>query len=143
MARLCVEPSSRPKDRRLTGSPASPIPLPPLVQGPGSSRPARNSRTLRHAMAVAVAAAWLPPAAACRSSLSSPGSPFAAPISIHVQRRAPLPCPNTSPLPQRSRLVVASAQFDFARGTVPRVSCFSHLISSLPFPSFTVMMTRT
>ncbi|PUZ71461.1 hypothetical protein GQ55_2G314800 [Panicum hallii var. hallii] len=64
-------------------------------------------------MAVAVAAAWLPPAAARRSSLSSPRSPFAAPISIHVPRRAPPPCP--SPLPQRSRLVVASAQFDFAR----------------------------
>ncbi|CAM0153027.1 unnamed protein product [Urochloa decumbens] len=66
-------------------------------------------------MAVAVAAAWLPPAAARRSSLSSPRSPFAAPISIHVPRRAPLPCPSPSPLPQRSRLVVVSAQFDFAR----------------------------
>ncbi|CAL5087449.1 unnamed protein product [Urochloa decumbens] len=66
-------------------------------------------------MAVAVAAAWLPPAAARRSSLSSPRSPFAAPISIHVPRRAPLPCPSHSPLPQRSRLVVVSAQFDFAR----------------------------
>ncbi|CAL5087450.1 unnamed protein product [Urochloa decumbens] len=69
-------------------------------------------------MAVAVAAAWLPPAAARRSSLSSPRSPFAAPISIHVPRRAPLPCPSHSPLPQRSRLVVVSAQFDFARAAV-------------------------
>ncbi|OEL12564.1 hypothetical protein BAE44_0026418 [Dichanthelium oligosanthes] len=65
---------------------------------------------------MAVAAAWLPPAAvARRSSLSSPLTPFAAPISIHVPRRAPSPCPSRNPVPQRSRLVVASAQFDFAR----------------------------
>ncbi|CAL5063486.1 unnamed protein product [Urochloa decumbens] len=67
-------------------------------------------------MAVAVAAAWLPPAADRRSSLSSPRSPFASPISIHMPRRAPLPCP--SPLPKRPRLVVVSAQFDFARAAV-------------------------
>ncbi|KAG2644473.1 uncharacterized protein LOC120695804 [Panicum virgatum] len=66
-------------------------------------------------MAVAAAAAWVPAAAARRSSLSSRRSQFAAPIFIHVQRRAPLLWPSPSPLPQRSRLVVASAQFDFAR----------------------------
>ncbi|CAN6218295.1 unnamed protein product [Urochloa humidicola] len=66
---------------------------------------------------MAVAAAWLPPAAARRSSVSSKRSPFAAPTSIRVPRRAPLPCPSSSLLPQRSRsrLVVVSAQFDFAR----------------------------
>jgi hypothetical protein len=110
---------------------AQPQPYPTSTARPASRlqpRPHRQHRT-PFAMAVAVAAAWLPPAAARRSSLSSPRSPFAAPISIHVPRRAPPPCP--SPLPQRSRLVVASAQFDFARGKVPTVSCFSHLLPSL------------
>ncbi|TKW34020.1 hypothetical protein SEVIR_2G277700v4 [Setaria viridis] len=64
---------------------------------------------------MAVAAAWLPPTAARRSSLSSLRSPFVAPISIHVPRRAPPPCPSPNPIPRRSRLVVAYAQFDFAR----------------------------
>nr|CAB3457531.1 unnamed protein product [Digitaria exilis] len=66
-------------------------------------------------MAMAVAAAWVPPAAARRSSLSFPRSPFAAPVSVHVPRRVPPLCPGPNPSPQRSRLVVASAQFDFAR----------------------------
>ncbi|KAF8694950.1 hypothetical protein HU200_038058 [Digitaria exilis] len=62
-----------------------------------------------------MAASRVPPAAARRSSLSFPRSPFAAPVSVHVPRRVPPLCPGPNPSPQRSRLVVASAQFDFAR----------------------------
>ncbi|WVZ65502.1 hypothetical protein U9M48_014854 [Paspalum notatum var. saurae] len=71
------------------------------------------------AMAVAVAAAWLPPPPAHRNRLASPRSPFAAPISVHLPRRAPPPGLRSSPIaPQKSRHVVASAQFDFSRVTV-------------------------
>ncbi|KAJ1290342.1 hypothetical protein BS78_02G235500 [Paspalum vaginatum] len=67
-------------------------------------------------MARAVAAAWLPLTSAHRNSFASPRSPFAAPISVHLPRRAPLPGPRSNPIaPQKSRHVVASAQFDFSR----------------------------
>ncbi|CAN6182894.1 unnamed protein product, partial [Urochloa humidicola] len=124
----------------------SPIPLPPLVQPPATAQATRSSPL---AMAVAVAAAWLPPAAARRSSLSSQRSPFAAPISIRAPRRATLPCPSPSPLPQRSRLVVVSAQFDFARAVrtawrvgTDAVEAGSNLVpGSVPRPIARIVVT--
>ncbi|PWZ14821.1 hypothetical protein Zm00014a_026580 [Zea mays] len=62
-------------------------------------------------MAMTVASAWLPSTASRRRILSSPLPSFAAPISIHMPRRAPPP----SPFPPKPRLFVASAQLDFSR----------------------------